>query len=452
MTQRNADQPLAVVQAEAGKGWLLLAITAMGLSTLFAVVLVVSRVPALAQWTLVDQMFRLALVLHVDFAIGLWFMAVAGFLWARSLGGRAGLFSQGLAFAGMLLMLGSVLTNEPKVLLSDYLPVLDNSGYLLGLALFCSGWLMLALRVLINRLQNVAVKNFPAEGAVIIPLTALLSLLAVVTLLLGFAQLPTGGWQAGFASLVWGPGHLLQSVHTLLVLLAWAWLCQLAGVTVRLSCLVRKVMILLAALPAIAGALILPWLEFGSKAQHLGYTLVMALGGSIAFAMLLAGVFRSTLTAPANPYRTLLGFSLLLFAAGTCLGFFIRENTSLVPAHYHGVIGAVTLAFMGLIYHLLPTYGAESVSARMIRWQARIYGGGLLLLIGGLVLSDMPRKISGAQMQMEGWPGSAGVLLMALGGTAALTGSFWFVFLAVKSLLVKRGIDPLPEVVRQAQC
>jgi len=69
------------------------------------------------------------------------------------------------------------------------------------------------------------------------------------------------------------------------------------------------------------------------------------------------------------------------------------------PAHYHGCIVGVTLAFMGLAYHLLPKLGFSAPRSRLAAWQPWLYGGGQLAHIVGLVWSGgygVERKVAGA--------------------------------------------------------
>ena len=64
-----------------------------------------------------------------------------------------------------------------------------------------------------------------------------------------------------------------------------------------------------------------------------------------------------TCDAAARPLRAALLASVLLFAAGGVIGIFISGSNVRIPAHYHGCIVGVTLALMGLVYHLLPRLG-----------------------------------------------------------------------------------------------
>jgi heme/copper-type cytochrome/quinol oxidase subunit 1 len=101
-----------------------------------------------------------------------------------------------------------------------------------------------------------------------------------------------------------------------------------------------------------------------------------------------------------GPARSALLASVLLFGVGGVLAFMIRGINVVVPAHYHGSIVGVTLAFMGLSYVLLPQLGFGQPEGRMARWQPWVYGGGQLTHILGLAWSGgygVQRKVAGAE-------------------------------------------------------
>src|SRR5690606_3607345 len=77
--------------------WLaLLALVGAGL---FSVLLVLSRTPVINEWFPVADFFRLALVVHVDLSVLVWFVAIAGLLWSIN-GSERGL---GWAWAALAL-------------------------------------------------------------------------------------------------------------------------------------------------------------------------------------------------------------------------------------------------------------------------------------------------------------------------------------------------------------
>ena len=114
-----------------------------------------------------------------------------------------------------------------------------------------------------------------------------------------------------------------------------------------------------------------------------------------------------------------------------------------MPAHYHGSIVGVTLAFMGVVYLLLPRLGFAAVSPRLAAWQAWLYDGGQMLHIAGLLWSGgygVQRKVAGADQGLGGFGQIAGMGLMGLGGLVAIVGGLLFVVIVIGAM--RRSVAP----------
>jgi heme/copper-type cytochrome/quinol oxidase subunit 1 len=116
----------------------------------------------------------------------------------------------------------------------------------------------------------------------------------------------------------------------------------------------------------------------------------------------------------------------------------IRGVNVVIPAHYHGSIVGVTLAFMGLAYVLLPRLGYGDVeSSRMARWQPYVYGAGQLIHVVGLAWSGgygVQRKVAGADQMLLTWQQKAGMGMMGLGGLIAIIGGVLFVLVCLTAI------------------
>jgi hypothetical protein len=81
-------------QRTLARGWLWLAMAALIGSGLFSLLLVLSRTPGVNRWLPGVDFFRVALVVHVDLSVLVWFVALAGCCGAstapRALLARAG--------------------------------------------------------------------------------------------------------------------------------------------------------------------------------------------------------------------------------------------------------------------------------------------------------------------------------------------------------------------------
>jgi heme/copper-type cytochrome/quinol oxidase subunit 1 len=169
---------------------------------------------------------------------------------------------------------------------------------------------------------------------------------------------------------------------------------------------------------------------------------MMRAGGGLAIAPVSLAVGLAlwdcrTVRPEARPLRAALIMSLALFAVGGLIGFAIKGSDVRIPAHYHGCIVGVTLAFMGLAYHLLPRFGFRAPESRIAALQPYVYGAGQLLHIIGLVWSGgygVQRKVAGAAQVLGSVQEIAGMGLMGLGGLIAIVGGLLFVMVVIGAL------------------
>lgn len=428
------------------RAWLWLGLIALVGSGLFSILLVLSRTPLLNQWLPVADFFRVALVLHVDLSVLVWFVALAGLLWTLSGSERAlGLARLALALCGLgtgLMVLAAFAGGEP--IMANYIPVLDHALFLSGLAVFALGFTLLVLRTLWARVRLGAAPS--GGGALRFGLDASAIAAAVALLAFGWSLALVPGEldsKAYYEVLFWGGGHALQFVWTLLMLVAWLWLASAIGARVPLS---PRLTLLLFAL-ALVGVFVTPYAYLAHdiasvEHRHL-HTWAMRLGGGVSIvpiglALIFALLFSDALPSPSSkPLRSALVASILLFAAGGVIGTFISGNNVKIPAHYHGCIVGVTLALMGLVYLLLPKLGYRAPRGGMACWQPALYGAGQLMHIVGLVWSGgygVQRKVAGAEQVLRSGSEIAGMGLMGLGGAIAIVGGLLFVVVVAQAL------------------
>jgi cytochrome c oxidase subunit 1 len=115
------------------RGWLWLGLLALIGSGIYSVLLVASRTPGVNQLLPVADFFRVALVVHVDLSVLVWFVALAGLLWTqsgRAIGLRYAQAALALAGAGTLLMLIAPFAGAGTPIMANYIPVLDGPVFL----------------------------------------------------------------------------------------------------------------------------------------------------------------------------------------------------------------------------------------------------------------------------------------------------------------------------------
>ena len=428
------------------RAWLWLGLLALIGSGVFSVLLVLARTPGINHWLPGGDFFRTALVLHVDLSVLVWFIALAGLLWSINCvrtGLEWGWIALGLAGTGAAIMSIAAFITPGEPIMANYIPVLDSEIFVTGLLVFGSGVAVLVLRSLVcapkvgQLIDGVSALRFGTNASVVATAVALMAFGW------SFAVLPqslTG--KAYYEILFWGGGHALQFTWTLLMLVAWLWLGSVCGVRTLLS---PRVTVLMFAL-ALASVFVTPYAYLAydiASVEHRDlHTWAMRLGGGVAIAPIALALWfglrgASSPNGPVRPLRAALISSMLLFAAGGVIGAFISGNNVKIPAHYHGCIVGVTLAFMGLVYHLLPQLGYGTVQGKLATAQPYLYGAGQLMHITGLVWSGgygVQRKVAGADQVLRSAGETAGMALMGLGGLVAIIGGLLFVVIVAGAL------------------
>ncbi len=419
-------------------GWLLLGLSALVIGGLFTILVVLSRTPyfdTIIPW---DDFFHTALVVHVDLTVLVWFLAFTGVFWSYQNSSRCldcGWIALILACLGTLIITVSPFTGESSPLMNNYVPVLQSATFFTGLGIFGLGFCLLIVRALLTSLSY----SVQSKGEDVLRfglfIAVIASLFAVSALSLSYFGIDAGfEGEAYFDRLFWGSGHVIQFSHTQLMLVAWIWLASVSGARLRLSIRVIFILFVLGLLPVLIVPFIYLLTDVSSGDHLFLFMQLMKYGGALAALPIGLATTYAVLEhrKPLPGFeveRNALIFSIILFGVGGFIGFLIKGSNVTIPAHYHGSIVGVTLAFMGMAYHLLPKLGFRKVSGRIARWQPGLYGIGQLMHITGLAWSGgygVQRKTSGGLEQLEQ---VAGMGLMGLGGLISIIGGICFLVL-----------------------
>jgi hypothetical protein len=422
--------------------WLLLGAIALGVAGLFAGLLSNTK----------SDYFYTALVVHVDLSVLVWFLTMACLFFTLAARGRGWAILADASFysfsgGAALIALSSLTGGAPYM--SNYIPVIHHPVFFLGLGLLFCG----VLGVVANLLSGgkALIMDVQAYGVVS---AAWILLIAVACFVRSQQSLPSDlHGQIYYEYAFWGGGHVLQFAHVQLMMVAWLWLAGSAGLSVRLKEGHITALYFVGLVSMFAAAAIYAAYPATSDEHRDSFTLLMkhanglaplVLGGFILHALIVPAKARTlgkshNIEASAGmtlPKITLL-MSILLFAVGGGLGYLIKGSNVVVPAHYHGSIIAITIAFMGVAYLLLPAFGWEDVSrSRLAFWQPVIYGSGQLCwMVSMAVLGEygVPRKT----------PGSAdtkGAVVSFFKHSAdglALIGGLLFVFVVLRAVYRK---------------
>jgi len=418
--------------------WFGLAILSLLLAGSLSIAPVVGRVPVLA--AMVDSGFATrSLVVHVNLALGVWFFAFLAGMFCLLPGAASLRLSKPAALLGVvgtLMFFCAFFVRDAAPVKSNYVPALDHWLFLSGLGLFAGS---VALSFVDARLLSRHSSALLPPGSVAaLRLGALVYLLAMGTLFAAWATQPAGLEPLPyFERLFWGGGHVLQFANVLGMCAAWLLLlCRATGKPVLKSPLLVPALALLA-LPTLAG----PWLA--TREDGWGwFTMMMQLGifpvvlGLALCAGLALWRGRGQLAPGALRTPGFVGFatSAGMTLVGFTLGALISAQDTLIPAHYHVNIGAVTAAYMATILTLAGDFGLRPRTARMrslATWQPLVYGISQVIFAGGFGYAQAERKVYGTQQVLRTTGQWIGMSVMGVGGLFALVAGILFLAVLV---------------------
>lgn len=441
-------------------GWSALAMLSLAIAGVFALLLALSRVPGAAEvfpWPV--RFFEKGLVVHVVLSFIVWIFAVMGALMTLAAGRLAagpprwrilGPAALVCAYLATVLILVPAWLDRGEPSLNNYVPAIIDPLYYLGLALLAAGVALAAIRVL----ANLAGRKGPLEPvSLAVSATALLYLLALACFLLAFFDLAgtaRGDIDAAFnEDLFWGGGHVLQFVNVGLMLGAWYMLGGLALaeplVHPRLM-MVALGLLVVAALPApfLYGGIVLePFSathrQVFTDMQYLLAPPMLLVGGGAATTLLRRA--RGDGLPWRDPVLLSLVASMAVFALGGVLGLFVDGADTRTPAHYHGVIGGINLAFMGVFFGLLlPLVDRAPEKAKAARVSIWLYAVGQAAHAIGLFWAGgygAPRKTMTAD-GLQALGSTIGLYMVGIGAVIAVVGGVTFIVLVARALLGRR--------------
>ncbi len=421
--------------------WLKLGIASLIAAGIFSLLLVLSRTPGAQDFIPWIDFFHTALVVHVNLSVLIWFMSFSCLFWSIYAKSRFLLLEKIallLCIAGTVILVVSPFLGAGEPLINNYIPVLQHPLFFWAVGLFTLGVCVQCLRVISvvpDRLNDITQ---------IAPyIAAIFTLLSIVAIVVSWLNLPTElDNLVYYEYLFWGGGHILQFSHTTLLLLSWLILTVYAGGKLPLPAVAIKWLFILLLLPLLYALTLYLSIDVFSPEHIAGFTMLMKYGGlaSLPLGLLVAWtLFNSTLdnNNETGAAKAALICSILLFAAGGIIGFLIHGVNVVIPAHYHGSIVGVTLAFMGIAYYLLPALGYRKPVWKIARIQPYVYGGGQLMHILGLAWSGgygVQRKTAGSAQGLDSLPEILGMGMMGLGGLISIIGGILFLVVMLKSM------------------
>ncbi|WHA07021.1 cbb3-type cytochrome c oxidase subunit I [Candidatus Megaera polyxenophila] len=457
--------------------WLKNGIWALALAGFYSIVLVILRTPQLSQIISDKSVFKSSLVIHVNLSVLAWLLSITCIIW--SYGSRrlyfSNIFSK-LALAGIALMTISPLIGQSNPIMNNYVPILENVWFIIGLSLFGSSILYFSILVFINSFHDFSLKE-EKYTAQILPVVKLTSSLMYIMVwgcfalsykeVMALSNVFPIEIDYYYELLFWSGGHLLQFIYTQIVMFVWLILAELwIGKRLIYYEVYSSLFIInfILSLFVFYGHLAyqMPEYEFTVFfTKHMQYC--GGIAPTLLMAVLIIDIFKFTriknhLSFVAIAFMA----SILVFFAGGLIGVLISGINLSIPAHYHGSIVGISIGFLGFAYIFCfrdsgfatpdqtlskklftfslslkqPIYGSNSLSCYS-KWpniQLIIITFGQLLHIAGLALAGgygILRKNPDGEIAL------AAKFYMGIlggGGLIAIIGGLMFVYICAKRL------------------
>jgi hypothetical protein len=456
--------------------WLKNGIWALALAGLYSIVLVILRTPQLSQMISDKSIFKSSLIIHVNLSVLAWLLSITCVIW--SYGSKRLYFGNilnKLALFGIVLMAISPVIGQSTPIMNNYVPILENVLFIIGLSLFGSAILYFSILVLVNSFHDLVAteEKFTAQ---ILPIVKLSSSLMYITVwgcftlsykeVMALSNIFPMEIDYYYELLFWSGGHLLQFIYTQIVMFVWLVLAELwIGKNLAYYKAYRALFIInfILSLFVFYGHLVYQMPEYEFTAfftKHMQYC--GGIAPTLLMAVLIIDIFKFTriknhLSFVAIAFMA----SILVFFAGGLIGVLISGINLSIPAHYHGSIVGISIAFLGFAYifcfHDSVTIPAQTLSRKLFtfspfpkqsmvgsnslfsysKWpniQLIIITFGQLLHIAGLALAGgygILRKNPDGEIAL------AAKFYMGMlggGGLIAIIGGLMFVYICVKRL------------------
>jgi hypothetical protein len=426
--------------------WLLIGVFAVAIAGLYSLTLVFGRAPGLSDNAEIQRIFKDALVVHVDLSVLLWFLAIACLFWSQ-ITATSKHFMPYLEEAALIcfsLCIGFMMISpaDPKAVafMSNYIPTISSPLFFLSLGFLLCGVVFMLVKLLSSARISSDYEKPIAFG---IFSAGWITLIAICCFVWSYFLMPSiiEGEQY-FELLFWGGGHVLQFTHTQILMVVWLLLITALLPTARIAEKALYVLFSVGLLSACFAPFIYLMHDIETAEFHHAFTMLMIVCNGAAPTLLalwiIPHIFRShhlRLSDNRALWSCVL-MSITLFVYGNILGALIQGENVVIPAHYHGSIVGITLAFMGYAYLMLPRFGYKpAAQTKLAYWQPIVYGVGQIMHVSGLAYSGgygVLRKTVGTAELAPNVKAALG--FMGLGGLLAIIGGLMFVIVVAKSI------------------
>ena len=424
----------------------------------------------------------------VFFEIGALLFGATVLLNARLPGVRFAWTYTAVMVVGAITTVATTMSGRASNMFTVYPPLTNHPAFYLGIILFAVG----ALGGCGHFVYNVwtAKREGTITGPIPLVVYALLTaaIIGIWTLLHGAAAYVPAYLQslglitvdpAVYRALFWGFGHGAQQLNLAAMVASWYALATLTTgarpVHEGLSRFAFVLYLIGINMGSMHHLLVDPGPGLHTRVINTSYFMYAALLGSLIHAFSIPAAIEAAQRARGHtkglfgwlrngPWKepgfaalmiSFIGFGFIAGVSGVLMGNMqlnmIIHNTLFVVGHFHStVVLGTTVAFMGLAYYVVPLVAQRDLALpRLARIQPYLYGGGLLMLIGGMMAAGKlgaPRRSWDMSFSLSPLPTDVldgpkmhlATTLLGIGAIVAVIGGALWVLIMVATLLFGR--------------
>ncbi len=414
--------------------WFILAITSLAIAGLFSLPPAILRGTFFKNILDVQHIFDVSLVIHVNLSVLVWIITITSMLWNFLVDNKFISYSKTmfyLASIGTLLMALSVFIAKSTVIKSNYIPMLINFPFIMGLSLLACSVLLTSLFFVYASFRQI---NSPISiGLYTSALICIVSFLCFFISANKLTPTETIDPNNFYELLFWGGGHILQFLFTNVLAISWIWLANSIGIRIRCSNKLISALFIINLIFVIPMPIICLFFSDVTSTINIFTTHMQIFAGIIPTIICIIIIYswltnKQTTQNSIHYLKATLAFSIIFFIYGGFLGFLIKGMNTIVPAHYHAsVVGGLSIALMGICYYLKPLIGFNDIKPKLANCQPYIYSIGHLLHITGLAVMGgygALRKMAGDDQSIHS---SLGKIMFFSGAPLALLGGILFI-------------------------
>lgn len=414
--------------------WLKLSIMALALSGFYSIFIVLLRTPFLTNFFSDKSIFYKALIIHVDLSVLFWLVS---FVLMEITSRFSNKFYLGviawvirILYLSLFMIFISSLVPDSEAFMNNYVPILHNIIFIIGLGLFFASFFVICLISLLDQENNIKP-------------VGLLGVLFFVSLGISIYKISFIGYEISqhylYEILFWGAGHVLQFFYCAGLIIVFFYFSNSKNQAIPLDFFLWLNTLIV--IPAIIAQC---FINIDDQYYIDLFTQHMKICGGIAPVTALISIFLSgfndgskkNLNFDRNNKIVSISFffCLFMFGFGGLIGLLISEVNVTIPAHYHGSIVGITIGFMGYIYLKVDDI-FSNINIKLAKWQIIIYSLGQLVHISALAYSGgygAMRKTPGVELAIEA---KVAMGFMGLGGLLAIVGGLLFVYICVMSII-----------------